>query len=39
MWYHMTYLSSFAVPYADKDEVNRPLYAEKLKDFVNRITG
>lgn len=38
-YYHMTYLSSFAVPYADKDEINRPLYTEKMRDFINRITG
>lgn len=37
-YFHMTYLTTFAVPYADKDEVNRPLYMEKLKDFVSRIT-
>lgn len=38
-YYHMTYVASFAVPYADKEEVNRPLYIEKLKDFISRITG
>lgn len=38
-YYHMIYQSSFAVPYADKDEVNRPLYLEKMKDFIQRITG
>ncbi len=37
-YFHMTYLNTFAVPFADKDEVNRPLYKEKLNDFIFQIT-
>ena len=38
-YFHMMYLTTFALPFADRNEINRPMYEEKLKDFINKITG
>ncbi|MCL2607655.1 MAG: flavodoxin family protein [Methanomassiliicoccaceae archaeon] len=37
-YFELDYKGAFAVPFADKEQINRPLYQEKMEDFVKRIT-
>jgi multimeric flavodoxin WrbA len=36
-YFKMEYAGAFAVPFADKEQIERPIYQEKMRDFVNRI--
>jgi multimeric flavodoxin WrbA len=38
-YFKIVYVGAFAVPFADKEQITRPLYQEKMRDFVNRITN
>ena len=38
-YFQMEYAGAFAVPFADKEQIMRPLYQEKMKDFVKKIMG
>ncbi|MDR0335124.1 MAG: flavodoxin family protein [Methanomassiliicoccaceae archaeon] len=37
-YFELRYAGAFAVPFADKEQIMRPLYREKMQDFVNKIT-
>jgi multimeric flavodoxin WrbA len=37
VYFKMEYAGAFAVPFADKEQVMRPLYQEKMQDFVDRL--
>ena len=36
-YFKMEYVGAFAVPFADKEQITRPLYQEKMQDFVKQI--
>lgn len=36
-YFQLRYVGAIAVPFADKDQIARPLYQEKISDFVERI--
>jgi len=36
-YFKIGYAGAFAVPFADKTQIARPLYQEKMQDFVSRI--
>jgi multimeric flavodoxin WrbA len=36
-YFEMEYAGAFAVPFADKEQIMRPLYQEKMQDFVKKI--
>jgi len=36
-YFEIVYAGAFAVPFADKEQIMRPLYQEKMRDFVNKI--
>jgi hypothetical protein len=36
-YFEMRYEGAFAVPFADKEQIMRPLYQEKMQDFVSKI--
>ena len=38
-YFKITYAGAFAVPFADKEQIKRTLYQEKMQDFVNKILG
>jgi multimeric flavodoxin WrbA len=36
-YFKLEYAGAFGVPFADTDQIMRPLYQEKMSDFVNKI--
>jgi multimeric flavodoxin WrbA len=36
-YFRLSYVGAFAVPFADKEQIMRPLYQEKMQDFVAKI--
>jgi len=36
-YFKMEYAGSFAVPFADKEQIMRPMYQEKMSDFVKQV--
>jgi len=36
-YFKIEYAGAFAVPFADKEQIMRPLYQEKMRDFVDKI--
>jgi len=38
-YFKIVYAGAFAVPFANKEQIKRPLYQEKMQDFVNKILG
>ena len=36
-YFELNYKGAFAVPFADKEQISRPLYREKMKDFVSKL--
>ncbi|MDR0791278.1 MAG: flavodoxin family protein [Methanomassiliicoccaceae archaeon] len=36
-YFKLNYVGAFAVPFADKEQIMRSLYQEKMRDFVKRI--
>ena len=36
-YFKMEYVGAFAVPFADAEQIMRPLYQEKMRDFVKKI--
>ena len=37
-YFELRYVGAFAVPFADKEQISRSLYQEKMQDFVEKIT-
>ena len=37
-YFEMIYAGAFAIPFANKDQIKRPLYQEKMQDFADKIT-
>jgi len=37
-YFELRYVGAFAVPFADKEQISRSLYQEKMRDFVEKIT-
>jgi len=37
-YFKIEYKGAFAVPFADPEQIERPLYQEKMRDFVKKIT-
>ena len=38
-YFKMEYVGAFAVPFCNKEQIMRPLYQEKMSDFVKKIIG